>query len=84
MIKVKDPASLDIHVEYLGWFKYKITTIYFNEYGEDYAQGEEYGFGYRETATLLHNNIVWAMSKRNMRRETIHVHNHTEKFFKKI
>lgn len=84
MIKVKDPASLDIHIEYLGWFRYKVTTVYYNEHGEDYAHGEEFAFGLKETETVLHNNIIWAMSKRNMNRDCIHVHNHTEKYFKKF
>ena len=82
MIKVKDPASLDIHIEYLGWFRYRITTVYYNEHGEDYAHGEERCFGYKEANTILHNNVTWAMFRRNMRRECIHVHNHTKKFFK--
>lgn len=84
MIKVKDPASLDIHINYLGWFRYKITTVYYNEFGEDYAHGEEYGFGIKETENIIYNNVLWAIKKRNMTMDTIHIINNTDKFFKKI
>lgn len=76
------PCSLDIHIVKTGWFKYKIYTVFYNQYGENYAQGEETAFTVRETLVIVRNNIFWAMAKRNIKRDCIHAINHTNKYIK--
>lgn len=76
------PCNLDIHIVKAGWFKYKIYTVFYNQHGENYAQGEETAFTVRETSVIIRNNIFWAMAKRNIKRDCIHVINHTNKYIK--
>ena len=85
MCKTKDKniaCSLDIHITKQGWFKYKITTVFYNQYGEDYAQGEESAFSLSEIKDTIANNIFWAVNKRNINRDCIHIINHTNKYIK--
>lgn len=76
------PCSLDIHVIKTGWLKYKIYTVFYNQYGEDYAQGEETAFTIKEVSILIKNNIFWALKKKNIKRDCINIINHTNKYIK--
>lgn len=81
MYQIKNPYKLIIHIRKVGWFKYEILTDYIDENNEFYARGTEYAFSVIEAQKIINNNYLWAIIKRNVDSENIHLNNHTNKYF---